>query len=124
MRRAPKDYGKVLSEHPLPDSQPQGVLRTLPPKRAPKHFSKTSIKLLHPDFLTLVFGFVLISLIASRVASRRRSGPGREGQVFVDINTIHCDSFSVQIEVIRSHSEISNALCGMLSNPHRIYSNV
>jgi hypothetical protein len=98
-RRAPKNYSKVSSEHPLPDSWPQGVLCTLSPKRAPKHFGKMSIELLCPDFLTLVFGFVLISLIASCVVSCRGSGPGREGQVFVDIDTIHCDSFSVQIEV-------------------------
>jgi hypothetical protein len=90
----------VLSEVPLPDSQPQGVPHTLPPKRSPKHFGKMSIELLHPDFLTLISGFVLVSLIASRVMLHHGSGPGREGQVFVDIDTIHCDLFSVQIEVI------------------------
>jgi hypothetical protein len=97
-RRAPKDYRKLDILHPI--SQSQGVLCTLPPRRAPKHFSKTSIDLLCPDFLTLFFGFVLVSLIASCVTLYHGSGPGREGQVFIDINTIHCDSFSVQIEVI------------------------
>jgi len=53
-----------------------------------------------------------------RVASWVRAWQRRTGiRSLVDIDTIHCDSFSMQMEVIRSHSEISNALCGMLSNP-------
>jgi hypothetical protein len=75
LRRAPKDYGKVLSKLIHPDSRPQGVPHALPPKRAPKHFGKTSIELLRLDFLTLAFGFVLVtgSLIASHAASHRGS---------------------------------------------------